>query len=257
MRPRILRIILIAIGLITTTWFILPKIIFDVLNIGNMTGIIAGLFLIIFGIFISPLSHMIKRCQKKKAGKAILTALSACVLIPVLTAIILSAFMLRANLKKPEGTPTLVVLGCRVIGHTPSLVLSERLNAAYNYLISNPDSYCIVSGGQGSDEMISEAQCMHDWLINRGIAKERILVENNSTSTRENLTFSGEILKENGLSSDIAIVTNEFHMHRAHMIAHKLGLKASAIPARTNIILYPTYVVREWYGILYELLGLN
>ena len=82
-------------------------------------------------------------------------------------------------------------------------------------------------------------------------------MEDRSTSTRENLSFSNEILKSYGLGGNIAIVTSEFHMYRAQTVAGKLGLKAAALPGRTNIILYPTYVIREWYGILYEWLGLN
>ncbi len=257
MKQTIFRIILIVAGIIATVWFVIPKIIFAVLNIGNLTGIAVGLLLLAFGIFYRHITGFFKKISVKKSGRILTGVLSACVLFPVLTAIILSGFMISANLRLPSGDPVLIVLGCRVIGHSPSLVLAERLNAACDYLLANPDSVSIVSGGKGSDEIISEAQCMHDWLIAHGIEKERIYMEDRSTSTRENLSFSNEILRSNSLGGNIAIVTSEFHMYRAQTVARKLGLNAAALPGHTNMILFPTYVIREWYGILYEWLGLN
>ena len=257
MKHTFLRIFLILTGIIATIWFILPKVIFDVLNIGNITGIAIGIILILLGLFLNILITFFHKIRNNKAGRFFTYILSACVLVPIVTAIILSCLMISSTHKKPTGNPAVIVLGCRVIGHNPSLVLGERLNAAYDYLMKHPDSVCIVSGGQGSDEVISEAQCMYDWLVACGIEKERILMEDRSTSTRENLSFSNKILTENDLGNEIAIVTNEFHMYRAHTIARKLGLSVASIPARTNFILFPTYVVREWYGILYEWLELN
>lgn len=257
MKGSVLRIVLMISGIIMTIWFILPKIVFDVLNIGNLTGIAVGLILTAFGVFFRRIMGFFKKVTGKRSGRILTGVLCACVLIPVLTAVILSGFMITANLRRPSSDSVLVILGCRVIGHNPSRVLAERLNAAYGYLTEHPDALCIVSGGQGSDEIISEAQCMQDWLTARGIEKERIFMEDRSTSTRENLSFSNEILKSNGLGNNIAIVTSEFHMYRAQAVAKKLDLKAAALPGRTDIILYPTYIVREWYGILYEWLGLN
>ena len=127
-----------------------------------------------------------------------------------------------------------------------------RLKAAKIYLDANPDSACIVSGGQGADEDISEAECMYRWLVDAGISPDRIFKEEQSTSTRENLLFSKEIIERENLNTNIAIATNEFHEYRAQQIARELSLSSAAVSGATEIWVFPTYYVRELCGILYE-----
>lgn len=112
----------------------------------------------------------------------------------------------------------------------------------------------MLSGGQGSDENISEAQCMYDALTALGISPARLYMEDNSTSTKENFENSNEIIERYGLKTDIAVVTNEFHEYRAKMLAGEIGLGFSAVPAKTAGWLFPTYLVREWYAIIFEVL---
>ena len=252
-----IRILFTVLGAVAFIWFLLPKVIYRIINIGNLTGMAVGVLLIVVGIFFNRISGFFKRITKQKAGKVLMGALSVGVFAPILTALVLSCFMVSANLKKPSDEPVLVVLGCHVIGRSPSLVLRERLEAANAYLTEHPETVCILSGGQGSDEAISEAKCMHDWLVSRGISEDRLIMEDKSTSTRENLLFSSRIMKESGLGNNIALVTNEFHMYRAMEVAKKLDITAGAVPADTLVLLLPTYIVREWYGILYEWLGLG
>lgn len=142
--------------------------------------------------------------------------------------------------------------GCKVYGERPSITLEERLKAALKYLNANPDSACIVSGGQGADETISEAECMYLYLVNNGIAPDRIYKEDKSTTTRENLAFSYEIIKEHGLEEQIAIATNNFHEYRAGKVADSLGLEHGAVSGDTALWLLPTYYARELLAILYE-----
>ena len=98
----------------------------------------------------------------------------------------------------------IVVLGAKVNGTAPSRTLRERIDAAATYLHENPNTIAVVSGGQGSDEGISEAQCIYNGLVQRGIASERIWLEDQATSTWENLSFSMELIQEN------AAVTMDF-----------------------------------------------
>ncbi len=147
---------------------------------------------------------------------------------------------------------TVVVLGCKAYGERPSLTLEERLRAAIRYLNANPGAACVVSGGQGADETLSEAQCMYLYLVNHGIAPERIYREDQSTTTRENIAFSYEIIKEHGLNEKLAIATNNYHEYRAGMIADDLGLEHGAVPGSTALWLLPTYYARELLAILYE-----
>ena len=156
---------------------------------------------------------------------------------------------------RPKNTDTtVVVLGCKVKNGAPSLMLGRRLNAAYEYLTEEPDVKVIVSGGKGDDEIISEAQCMRDYLVDRGIAPERIYMEDKSTDTDENLRFSQDIIRREGLPEHITIVTDGFHQLRSDMKAEKLGMRAYNISAHTPWWLVPTYWVREWFGIIYYII---
>ena len=92
-----------------------------------------------------------------------------------------------ANYKTNEGAETVIVLGCKVNGSTPSKYLNDRCKKAAEYLKKNPDAVAILSGGQGSDEDISEAQCMENVLVKLGIEQSRLYKEDRSTSTSENI----------------------------------------------------------------------
>ena len=146
----------------------------------------------------------------------------------------------------------LIVLGAGVNGREPSLSLYHRLVAAETWLKEHPDSIAVLSGGQGPKEEISEAACMYQWLVDNGIAAERLYKEEASTTTRENLLFSKQLIEEQGLHPVIAIATSEYHEYRAGMIADALDITWAAVPGKTAIWLFPTYYVRELYGILYE-----
>jgi len=145
-----------------------------------------------------------------------------------------------------------VVLGCRVYGERASLSMVERLDAAYDYLVEHPQSVCVLSGGKGDGENITEAECMYRYLVNKGIDAARLYKEEASTTTRENLLFSKQLIEEQGLHPVIAIATSEYHEYRAGMIANALDIEWAAVPGKTAIWLFPTYYVRELYGILYE-----
>lgn len=93
---------------------------------------------------------------------------------------------------------------------------------------------------------------MYLYLTNNGIAPERIYQEDRSTTTRENLAFSYEIIKEQGLNDKIAIATNNFHEYRAGKIADSIGLEYGAVPGSTALWLLPTYYARELFAVLYE-----
>lgn len=166
--------------------------------------------------------------------------------------IIMTTLMVKAAAARPAENATVIVLGCKVYGERPSIMLEARLDAALEYLNANPESACIVSGGQGSDELIPEAECMYLYLTSHGIAAERIYQEDKSTTTRENIAFSYEIIKEQGLNASIAIATNEFHEYRAGKIAENFGLEYGAVSGSTVLWLLPTYYARELLAILYE-----
>ena len=129
--------------------------------------------------------------------------------------------------------------------------MKRRLDCAYEYLSEHENVSVIVSGGQGSDEIISEAQCMKEYLTESGISPERIFMEDKSTNTEENLKFSQEIITGAGLPEKITLVTDSFHQCRAEMLAENIGIKPYNISGYTSWYIVPTYWVREWFGIAY------
>ena len=157
----------------------------------------------------------------------------------------------NARTDKNSEKGYLVVLGAAVHGSTPSLSLQNRLYGALNYLENYPDCKAVVCGGQGKGEDISEAQCMKDWLIARGIAEERILSEDQSTSTMENLTNAKAIILEDGGSADdVAILSSNYHLYRAKEMAKSIGMVPAGVASPMG---YPIYTVgmfiREAFGV--------
>ncbi|MFD6441517.1 YdcF family protein [Peribacillus sp. NPDC060186] len=158
----------------------------------------------------------------------------------------------------PEDASYLIVLGARVKGSVPSLSLQYRIDKAADYLKANKNTVAIVSGGKGPGEDISEAQAMQQELINQGIEGERIIMEDKSTTTIENIAYSKELIPDptaRGL-----IVTNDFHIYRAVEMAKSEGLDMTGIPAKTpKVVLIKSYI-REYLAItkyyLTELFGM-
>ena len=143
----------------------------------------------------------------------------------------------------------LIVLGAGVNGREPSLSLYHRLVAAETWLKEHPDSIAVLSGGQGPKEEISEAACMYQWLVDNGIAAERLYKEEASTNTRENFQYSADILQQlnNGtIPQPVAVISSEYHLYRAKKFAEQEGIKALGIPAETTWpVLRLNYFIRE------------
>ncbi len=155
-----------------------------------------------------------------------------------------------------------IVLGAGVNGTEPSLILSERIGRAKTYLTENPDVICIVSGGQGRGEDITEAQCMFRELTAQGIDPARIWLEDQATDTRENIRYSLDVIeaKTGSRPASAAIISNEFHLYRAGLFAAEQKLEAIGIPARTTwFSLRANYFLREivavWYYTLLSILS--
>lgn len=148
-----------------------------------------------------------------------------------------------------------IVLGAGVNGETPSAALWSRIRAAEEYLKGHPGVPVVLSGGQGPGESITEAEAMRRALWTDSEAENaRYLLEDRSTSTAENFRFSKEILRESGLDTDtalIAVVTNDFHCFRAHMIAQRQELHIVDVPAELPWWwLTANYYVREAFAVV-------
>lgn len=244
--------LLIALESMVLALFVTPMTggLFD---IGNILGLAVTLLFLSATIFWVPFRRLLKRIWSKKTGRLLLTAAGAVFSLLVLYACVLSAMMIAAASNYPQNPDAVVVLGCKV-GTTgnPSMMLQYRIDKAYEYLSENPDLICVASGGQGSNEAFSEGKVIQDRLVKRGIDPSRILIEDKSTSTSENIEFSLDMLKENGIQADnIAVVTDGFHQLRAAVMAEDMGVEAYAVSAETRFWLVPTYWVREWLALSY------
>lgn len=246
------RIIFMFLGVLFFAWFALPLAFSVSLNLGNATGLCVSALLFFYGLFFTKIHTTLCKWRTHKILRWAYRALVGGIAMLVLLVVVESACMLVAANKKPEEKATVVVLGCRVYGERASLSMVERLEAAYDYLLEHPEANCVLSGGKGQGESITEAECMYRYLVNLGIAPERLYKEEASATTRENLLFSKQLIEEQGLNPVIAIATSEYHEYRAGRIATGLGMEYAAVPGKTAIWLFPTYYVRELYGILYE-----
>lgn len=246
----ILRVILLLVSVTGILLFIGPFAV-HIVNIGNLFGLACSTVLLCFTVFNRQISQFIDSVQSYKAGKIALRIIGILFALGVLYCFILSCFMVYHACKKPKQTPqAMIVLGCKVRGTVPSLMLSRRIHAAYDILQANPEMPVLVSGGKGSDEEISEAQCMYNELTRMGIAGERIIIEDHSTTTSENLRFSKEILAEHGITGPLYLATDSYHEMRAQVLAETEKLpKCYPAAAHTSWYLLPTYWVREWFGL--------
>lgn len=172
------------------------------------------------------------------------------VLLLIIEGMIFTQFHATAQ----AGADYVIVLGAQWKTSGPSYVLQKRLEKAIAYLNANPDTRVIVSGGQGYNEPISEAEGMKGYLEAAGIDPERILVEDASTNTTQNLIFSGELLNKS--EDSVVIVTNNFHMFRALAIAGKQGyVHAEGLSAGTFPITLPNNLLREAFGVVKDFMA--
>ena len=170
-------------------------------------------------------------------------------ILGILAASITEGFIVSAA--HPDSQPAcdyIIVLGAGVNGSKPSLSLQERIQAAYAYLTAHPNAIAVLSGGQGSGEDITEAACMYGELTAMGIDGSRLLLEEKSSSTMENLTFTMELLQAQSGSrpARMGIVSSEYHLFRAGLFAKALGVESVGIPAKTTwVSLRLNYYLRE------------
>ena len=150
----------------------------------------------------------------------------------------------QMNEKGEAGLDYIIVLGAQVRESGPSVALKYRLDEAVEYLEDNPKTICIVSGGQGANEPYSEAEGMARYLKEQGIDASRILLEDKSLNTEQNMEYSKALIKE---GASVGIITNDFHLFRAKQIARKYGLdNICGIAAKSTPVYLPNNMLREF-----------
>ena len=174
-----------------------------------------------------------------KQIKLIRRIFTICLCVGLLVAAVTEAFIIQASFGDPkERCDYIVVLGAKVRHDGPSVSLMDRIYGAYDYMCEHPDVIAVVSGGQGVDEPMSEAQCIYEHLVAMGIDEDRIWLEDQAASTWANLNYSLDMIEaKTGMRpKTLGIVSSEYHMLRAGMQAKDCGIDPVRIPARTSLI---------------------
>lgn len=165
--------------------------------------------------------------RRGKLAKILWRVLLACLILGLGVFSMLEAQVIRySRTDRETEVSAVVILGAGVNGTVPSLSLRVRLEAALDYIADKPEIPIVVTGSQGPGEDISEARCMADWLMARGVSEDRILLEEQADNTEENIQFSQELLadKEIDLTDHIAVVTSDYHLYRASLLWGSPGM---------------------------------
>lgn len=226
-----------------------------IVNHGNVIGSIICLAVILLYAFYGKL----KTIPFLRTGAICLTAFLC---LSALYTLFISLFIISGMTNTPQravqaGTfsasepHTVIVLGCKANNGYPSRMLAARLNAAAEYLNENPEAVCILSGGQGADEIEPEAESMYRYMITLGIDKSRLYKEECSRNTEENIAFSKRIIEDEGLSREVVIISESYHVYRGVRQAEKYGLEATAVSAAPTGVWWalPSYWLREVFAI--------
>ncbi len=247
---KLLRILCIILG----AFLVLDSIVVSTLsnfNLGVILPMILGLPLLLLGVF---MHHM-------DAGfwAFLKWLLLCCYALGAVFLLVMGILMGTASKRADKvDADALIVLGAAVHGDRVTWVLSNRLDTAADWLETHPEALCVVSGGQGSGETVTEASAMQKYLVERkGIDPSRILVEDKAESTKENFEFSKTLIGETlGMDAKIAFVTTDFHVFRARRVALKTGIDAEGIAAPDVWYIKINNFLRECVGIVvYTLRG--
>ena len=245
--------LLVAFGAIFFIFFLLYNSIKLIRREGKAVSNFLSLFLLLMIVLqtIIPLSNM--NIFNIKWINVLFTAISGIEFYLVLVALaylISSAMVLIFRQIRPVDY--IIVLGCGLLhGEEVSPLLASRIKAAYKIFKKAPyRTKLIMSGGQGNDELVSEAHAMKKYALGLGVDSNSILVEDKSKNTLENMQNSKNIIESRQKKYKVAFATNGFHVFRAGTYAYEVGLRAKAIPARTKLYFSQNALIREYLALL-------
>ena len=187
---------------------------------------------------------------------------TVCLILGLLVVGSTEAIIIHKSFGDPgEQVAYMVVLGAKVNADGPSVSLWDRICGAYEYMEEHPDVIAVVSGGQGTDEPITEAECMYRELVNLGIDPKRIWIEDEATSTWENMKFTLDLIEEKtGIRPEkLGVLSSEYHLFRASLFARACDVEFVGIPAKTSRLPQAiNHFMREVAGVWhYIILGGN
>lgn len=211
-----------------------------------------GLVLLLLGLAMGIIWFFCRRPgSRAQTFISVLAVLAASGVVCLMAAMNIITTSGHSDWERAETSEYAIVLGAAVREDgQASRIMLQRLKAAQELMARNPQVTVILSGGQGEDESVSEARCMYDTMIEMGADPERLLLEENSFNTRDNLTLSNAIIEgRGGTDKPIALITSEFHQRRANFIAELLGLDTCPVASHTDQWFYRVnYTLREVFA---------
>lgn len=250
-KSNLLTNILLVMGILCLFYFAIYALFVDLTNVFTYFWLIVGLIFVL----IKPLLKYISTRQivLPVGIKWISGVLSAILLI---TFIITECVIIGYGSKEPQPNADYVlVLGAQVKGTRLTYALQARLDIAYEYAVNNPESIVIVSGGQGPGEDVTEAYAMAEYLKSKGLDESRLILEDRSTSTYENIEYSKQLM--DSIDLNVVLVTNHFHVYRGVGVAKRQGLiNVEGLGAPTKWYTIPNQYVREAFAVIkYKICG--
>lgn len=240
---KILRIIVFTLSAVLSVWLLCP-LYKGVVHIGMLYPQPLLFLFMFFAIKPEILAFLFKKFR-------VITIICTSLLgVGLIIASSMICVMLSYARNTEQKGNTVIILGCQVTGKTPSLMLYDRMTAALKYINDNPESSVIASGGKGPGEQVSEAEAIKTFLVNKGVDENRIILEDKSKNTDENIAFSAKLIKEKGLNKNVTIVTDGFHQFRAAQFSKRNELKSYALSAKTRWYFTASYYSRELLAVV-------
>lgn len=208
---------------------------------------------VLFGILLIIYNILCIKFKESKRFKSINKVIKIGLAILLLAFAIIEMTIIVYPKNNRDKADYTIVLGAGLRnGYEPTITLKDRLDAAIDV---SRGGYIVVSGGQGHDESISEAEAMKKYLKLKGIDESKIIVEDKSTNTFENLKYSKEKVEDFSKLSisdlEIKIVTTDFHGCRSSLIARRNGYKNHNIYTSKSLnYLIPIYYFREGFAMI-------
>lgn len=254
-------VILLAVALaISNVWLALK----EGFRLQNALGILVGV-LIMGALFVIHLSNKYNGAGSIISYYALMIIhMSSTFLLCYFECMLISVMFCAAactRYKPAMNMDYIIILGCAIRSDgTPTPLLKGRVQRAFDfeaeqYKATGKHSKFVPSGGQGSDEIISEAESMKRCLMEMGVPEDRIVREDKSVNTYQNMAFSKMLIEQDaGNTEDISIgfSTTNYHVFRGYTLAKKLGFKVKGLSAKTKLYFFPNAFVREFIGLLWE-----
>ena len=224
----------------------------------NMLGIILSVLLVGSVTFVWRIDYYATGSQREVMMHDLFVNLMSsvylyieCMLIGVIV-----ADMIAARYQPEYDKDFMIILGCGIRKDgTPTPLLRGRIDRAIDFYkkqkaATGKELTFVTSGGQGPNEVISESLCMKNYLLEQGIPEERIIMEDQSTDTFENMKFSKEKILAVNPEGKVAFSTTNYHVFRSGLFARRVKMRAQGMGAHTKWYFWPNAAVREFVGLL-------